>query len=129
MIYFYEELLDKSLEIIKSVNTYQDVKSDLLQINTALNDLQMPQSYKSLCRVQQLDSSMRRKYPTIQNMCSIAAQMEQALPATTQQNHSTCSQQELLTNTMKQDRIGIIVDTGIREGMAREIKDFIKEVT
>lgn len=130
MTCFYQNLLDKSFELIKSLDTYKDALSDLYQINNVLQNLQIQQPDEYLCRVRQLDLYMRQKYPMIQNIVDVATRMEQALPlAPTKQNHTAYSQQESLIFNLEQDHIGIRVDVGIKEGVGHEIKDFIEKVT
>jgi len=124
MIYFHDELIEKTLKIIQMSNTYIDVLNDLIKIQKMWDNV--CQNGISIDAVQ-LHISMKRKYPTIEKMLDVADKMP-SRKLSTRSNEPYTPQNQML-NSLRQDYYGIIIDTGIKEKIKNTIEEFIREVT
>lgn len=121
MIYFYDEVLAKTIEAIQNAHDCVDIYNDLNRIEQAKQNIQM---YGGLMTAQQLDLELRQKYPGINNMLKLAASISTPV-INTQRNRSMS---ELANSYLDQDYYGILYDTAVKKQMISDIKEFIKKV-
>ena len=69
MIYFYDDLVEKTVETIKEAYDCADILNDLNRINQAITNIKL---YGNWSAADHLDQELRQKYPCIDNMVEFA---------------------------------------------------------
>ena len=77
MIYFYDDLVAKTVETIKEAYDCADILNDLNRINQAMTNLKL---YGNWSVADQLDQELRQKYPCIDNMVEFANSIPVPVP-------------------------------------------------
>ena len=121
MIYFYNDLVVKTVETIKEAYDCADILNDLNHINQAITNIKL---YGNWSAADQLDQELRQKYPCIDNMVEFASSIPIHVPRA-QKNYSPS---EAVLSNLEQDYFGILCDTAIKKQMVHSIKEFIKNV-
>ena len=121
MIYFYEDLVAKTVETIKESYDCADILNDLNRINQAITNIKL---YGNWSSPDQLDRELRQKYPCIDNMVAFANSSPVPVPRA-KKNYSPG---EAVLSNLEQDYFGILCDTAIKKQMVHSIKEFIKNV-
>lgn len=121
MIYFYDELVAKTLETIKEAYDCADILNDLNRINQAMTNIKL---YGDWYAANQLDQELRQKYPCIDNMVNFANSISIPVPRA-KKNYSAG---EAVLSDLQQDYFGILCDTAIKKQMVHSVKEFIKNV-
>lgn len=121
MIYFYDELVAKTLETIKEAHDCAGILHDLNRIDQAIANIRL---CGGCAPAYQLDKDLRRKYPCIDSMVAVANSM----PVPAPQIKKTYSVSEAIVSNLKQDHYGILCDTALKKGLVHDIKEFIKSV-
>lgn len=117
-MHFYDELIMEVLDIIETSNDCVDVRNDIAAIKSAVESVKWYGVSPYACTI---DNTVRNKYPTINAMLRFA---NSKLPESSEPDLRT--QWKILLDNLQQDYYGIILDTGIKKGLKKEIKDFIK---
>ena len=107
MIYFYDDLVAKTVETIKESYDCADILNDLNRINQAITNIKL---YGNWSLPDQLDRELRQKYPCIDNMVAFANSIPVPVPRA------------------KKYYFIIIYDTAIKKELVHSIKEFIKNV-
>lgn len=115
MIYFYNEIVEKTLEEIKDAYDCIDIFRDINRINQAIAGVK---SGESLVIASQLDQELREKYPRIDEMINFA----NALPLTSPQAKIIYSANDEAISRLNQDYYGILCDTAIKKGFTQNIR-------
>lgn len=121
MIYFYDELVTKTVETIKEASDCADVLNDLNRINQAIANIKL---YGNWPMANQLDQELRKKYPCIDMMVDFA----NSIHVSVQRVKKNCFPSEAVLSNLKQDYFGILCDTAIKKKLVNSIKEFIKNV-
>lgn len=121
MIYFYDDLVAKTVETVKEAYDCADILNDLNRINQAITNIKL---YGSWSAADQLDQELRQKYPCIDNMVEFA----NSIPAHVPMSKKNYSPSEAVLSNLEQDYFGILCDTAIKKQMVHSIKEFIKNV-
>lgn len=121
MIYFYDELVAKTLETIKEAYDCADILNDLNRINQAMTNVKL---YGDWYAANQLDRELRQKYPCIDNMVNFA----NSIPIPVPRAKKNYSAGEAVLSDLQQDYFGILCDTAIKKKMVHSVKEFIKNV-
>lgn len=121
MIYFYDNIVAKTLETIKDAYDCADILHDLSRIEQAKINVN---SYKGLLAADQLDRELRRKYLCIDAMTNFANTM---LPPVLKGRKNYLPSEAAASNLI-QDYYGILCDTAIKKEIVQGIKQFIKSV-
>lgn len=119
MIHFYENLVAKTLETVKSAYDCADVYCDLLRINEAIKNAKQGSWAMGL----DLDQEMRRKYPVINRMDQFANALSTSI-----KNPQKHSNSEIVVSNLNEDYYGILCETAIKKGIIHSVKEFIKSV-
>ena len=119
MIHFYENLVAKTLETVKSAYDCVDVSHDLLRINEAIENAKQGNWITGA----DLDQEMRRKYPVINRMDQFATAL--STPIMNPQKYSNSA---IVLSNLNEDYYGILCETAIKKGIVRNIKEFIQSV-
>ena len=77
MIYFYDDLVEKTVETIKEAYDCADILNDLNRINQAMTNLKL---YGNWSVADQLDQELSQKYPCIDNMVEFANSIPVPVP-------------------------------------------------
>lgn len=134
IIHFQETLVEKAMETIKDAQDLSDVAKDLKEVQIGLdqvrysNLLREVDDSEKLRKLQQariLDNILRRKYPTIDIMLTLADKMPKTLssPKASGGEPKTTEYQLL-----EQDYYGILCDTLLKKKVTDSIEAFIKSV-
>ena len=121
MIYFYDDLVEKTVETIKEAYDCADILNDLNRINQAIANIKL---YGNWSMADQLDRELRQKYPCIDNMVAFA----NSTPVPEPRVKKTYSPSEAVLSNLEQDYFGILCDTAIKKQIVHNIKEFIKNV-
>ena len=121
MIYFYDDLVEKTVETIKEAYDCADILNDLKRINQAITNIKL---YGNWSAADHLDQELRQKYPCIDNMVDFA----NSIPVPVQRVKKNYSPSEAVLSNLEQDYFGILCDTAIKKQMVHSIKEFIKNV-
>lgn len=121
MIYFYDDLLVKTVEIITESYDCADIINDLNRINQASMNTKV---FGDWSAADQLDKELRQKYPCIDNMVGFANSISVPVPRV-KKNYSPS---EVVLSNLEQDYFGILCDTAIKKGIIQSTKEFIKSV-
>ena len=121
MIYFYNDLVVKTVETIKEAYDCADILNDLNRINQAITNIKL---YGNWSAADHLDQELRQKYPCIDNMVNFA----NSIPVPVPRAKKNYSPSEAVLLNLEQDYFGIICDTAIKKQMVHSIKEFIKNV-
>lgn len=121
MIYFYDDIVAKTLETIKEAHDCADILCDLSRIEQAKANVNL---YGNVLAAEQLDRELREKYPLIDKMLNFANTM--LLPAP--QGRKSYSPSEAAISNLTQDYYGILCDTAVKKEIVREMKQFIRAV-
>ena len=119
MIHFYDNIVAKTLEIIKEAHDCADILCDLSRIEQAKANVNL---YGGVSAAHQLDKELREKYSCIDAMINFANTMLPQVP----QSEKTCSPSEAAVSNLTQDYYGILCDTAVKKEVVREIKQFIR---
>ena len=114
MIYFYDELVRRTLETIKEAYDCADVLNDLNRIEQEIANIKLN---GNLFMATQLDQEMRKKYPCIDRLIDFA----NSIPIPSVRVKKSYSANEAIITSLNQDYYGILCDTAIK-------KEFIKNV-
>ena len=121
MIYFYDDLIEKTVETIKEAYDCADILNDLNRINQAITNIKL---YGNWSASDQLDQELRQKYPCIDNMVDFVNSI--SVPVSRVKKNYSSS--EAVLSNLEQDYFGILCDTAIKKQMVHSIKEFIKNV-
>lgn len=121
MIYFYDNKVAQTLEIVKSAYDCADVLNDLTRIEQAIARVK---SCGDWLTANQLDQELRKKHPSIDAMIHIASAVPSAAPRINKV-HSNC---DVVIDNLTQDYYGILYGTAIKKGLIHSAKEFIKSV-
>ena len=77
MIYFYDDLVAKTVETIKEAYDCADILNDLNRINQAITNIKL---YGNWSPADHLDQELRQKYPCINNMVEFANSIPVPVP-------------------------------------------------
>lgn len=121
MIYFYDEIIAKTLDKIKDAHDCGDVLLDLTQIEQAVIRLKSGGDWFA---ANQLDYELRQKYSCIDAMINLANTISVPSP----QAEKIYSPIEAAIANLNQDYYGILCDTAIKKGITQDIKQFIQFV-
>lgn len=121
MIYFYDDLVEKTVETIKEAYDCANILNDLKRINQAITNIKL---YGNWSAADHLDQELRQKYPFIDNMVDFA----NSIPVPVQRVKKNYSPSEAVLSNLEQDYFGILCDTAIKMQMVHSIKEFIKNV-
>ena len=121
MIYFYDELIARTLKTIKESYDCADILNDLNRINQAIENVNL---HGNCTAAYQLDQELRQKYPCINKMVDVANSM----PTPALRARRMYSASEASISDLNQDRYGILCDTAIKKQLVHNIKEFIKDV-
>ena len=121
MIYFYDDLVEKTVETIKEAYDCADTLKDLNRINQTIRNIKL---YGNWSVAVQLDRELRQKYPCINSMVDFANSFPGLMPRS-KKNYSVS---EATLSNLEQDYYGILCDTAIKKQLVRSIKEFIKNV-
>mgnify|MGYP006986469722 FL=1 len=121
MIYFYDDLIEKTVETIKEAYDCADILNDLNRINQAITNIKL---YGNWSASDQLDQELRQKYPCIDNMVDFVNSI--SVPVSRVKKNYSSS--EAVLSNLGQDYFGILCDTAIKKQMVHNIKEFIKNV-
>ena len=121
MIYFYEALIDKTLETIKKAYDCADVINDLNRIEQEITNIKV---YGNLVTANRLDQEMREKYPVINMMVDFANSF--SFPST--QVRKVYTPSDALISNLNQDYYGILCETALKKKLINDIKEFISKV-
>ena len=125
MIYFYEELVQFALKLIDVKSTQDDIKAsiDLNEINLALNNASLSQEFIDYAT--KLHKRIKKDYPEIDEMHTVAFNMRSALGMG---DDITPSKYDEVLSDLKSDMYGILVSVLLKHGKISCIKDFIEKV-
>jgi hypothetical protein len=121
MIYFYDDLISKTVETIKDAYDCADILNDLNRIKHAFKDIKL---YRNWSVANQLDQELRQKYPCIDKMVEFA----NSIPIPVPRAKKNYSPSETILSNLEQDYFGILCDTAIKKQIVHSIKEFIKNV-
>ena len=121
MIYFYDDLVARTVETIKESHDCTDILNDLNRIDQAITNINL---YGNLSVADQLDRELRHKYPCINNMVEFANFFSISEPRAKKKYSAS----EAALSNLEQDYFGILCDTAIKKQMVHSIKEFIKNV-
>lgn len=121
MIYFYDELVDRTLKMIKESYDCADVLNDLNRIEQAVTSVNL---YGNRSAAEQLDRELRQKYPCIEIMLALADSMLVRLS----QASGSLPVEEMMISNLRQDYFGILCDTALKKQLIHSTKEFIKNV-
>lgn len=121
MIYFYDDLVEKTVETIKEAYDCAGILNDLNRINQAITNIKL---YGNWSASDQLDQELRQKYPCIDNMVDFVNSI--SVPVSRVKKNYSSS--EAVLSNLGQDYFGILCDTAIKKQMVHNIKEFIKNV-
>ena len=121
MIYFYDELVTRTLETIKEAYDCADVLNDLNRIEQEIANIKLN---GNLFMATQLDQEMRKKYPCIDRLIDFA----NSIPIPSVRVKKSYSANEAIITSLNQDYYGILCDTAIKKQIIQSIKEFIKNV-
>ena len=121
MIYFYDDLVEKTVETIKEAYDCADILNDLNRINQAITNIKL---YGDWSAADHLDQELHQKYPCINNMVEFA----NSIPVPVPRAKKNYSPSEAVLSNLEQDYFGILCDTAIKKQMVHSIKEFIKNV-
>ena len=119
MIHFYDDLVFKTLDEVKSAYDCADVSHDLMRIRGAMTNAK----HGDWITGQALDQQLRLKYPCINHMDRLTSTRSASTPQS--QKLSDC---EIVFSNLNEDYYGILCDTAIKKGIIHNIKEFIKSV-
>lgn len=127
MMYLYEELKDKALQLIDAKSTTDDIKAgkDLALINEMINAIGI--SSKHINEGIILDAKLNDEYPEIQLLRDAANAMKNIVGANTNQVIYETSQ-DYIKSDLKTDCFGILVSVLMKHQVISAIKDFIRFV-
>lgn len=120
MIYFYDNLVAQTVEIIKSAYDCADVLNDLNRIKQAKARTYNGDWFTG----EMLDQELREKYPCINQLLQVA----NSFPSVSRQLEKGSSNSERITMALDQDKYGILCDTAIKKGLVHNAKEFIQFV-
>lgn len=121
MIYFYDELVTRTLETIKEAYDCADVLNDLNRIEQKIANIKLN---GNLFMATQLDQEMRKKYPCIDRLIDFA----NSIPISSVRAKKSYSANEAIITSLNQDYYGILCDTAIKKQIIQSIKEFVKNV-
>lgn len=123
MIYFHEELVAKTIEIIKDATDLADVRIDMQKIVDAQNRIQ---KFGDTITARRLDAELRKKYPIIDEMLASA----NIICSPAQQASMGANQTEATpeASALQQDYCGVLCHVAQKKGIIQSIKQFIKSV-
>ena len=121
MIYFYDELVTRTLETIKEAYDCADVLNDLNRIEQEIANIKLN---GNLFMATQLEQEMRKKYPCIDRLIDFA----NSIPIPSVRVKKSYSANEAIITSLNQDYYGILCDTAIKKQIIQSIKEFIKNV-
>lgn len=121
MIYFYDDLINKTLETIKEAYDCADVTNDLNRIEQEITNIKV---YGNLVTANTLDQEMREKYPVINMMVDFANSF--SFPST--QVRKVYTPSDALISNLNQDYYGILCETALKKKLINDIKEFISKV-
>lgn len=121
MIYFYDELVRRTLDTIKEAYDCADVLNDLNRIEQEIANIKLN---GNLFMATQLDQEMRKKYPCIDRLIDFA----NSIPIPSVRVKKSYSANEAIITSLNQDYYGILCDTAIKKQIIQSIKEFIKNV-
>lgn len=121
MVYFYDDLVKKTVETIKEADDCADILKDLKRINQTITNAK---SYGNWSVAAQLDRELRQKYPCINKMVDFANSVSLQIP----REKKNCSVSDAVLSNLNQDYYGILCDTAIKKRLVHSIKEFIKSV-
>lgn len=121
MIYFYDDLVEKTMKIIKESHDCADIVKDLNRINQTITNINLYEDYSVAV---QLNRELRQKYPCINSMVNFA----NSITIQTPRPKMIYSPNESVLLNLKQDYYGILCDTAIKKHLVHSIKEFIKNV-
>lgn len=123
-IYFKEDIVHSTLEIIKTAHDCADELNDIHRIEQAIFNVNY---YGDVATAEHLDAELRNKYPCIDNMLNIADSMP-IQPSTTPKSGSSKSSSAIIKSRLEQDKYGIICGAAVKKGIVKRIEHCIKEV-
>ncbi len=121
MIYFYENLVTQTVDIVKSAYDCADILTDLNRIEQAKERVRVSGDWYT---ANQLDEELRQKYPYIDVMNKVADSF--AVPSL--QPAMQYSIYDAVIESLTNDRYGILCGTAIKKGLIHNPKEFIKSV-
>ena len=114
MIYFYDELVRRTLETIKEAYDCADVLNDLNRIEQEIANIKLN---GNLFMATQLDQEMRKKYPCIDRLIDFA----NSIPIPSVRVKKSYSANEAIITSLNQDYYGILCDTAIKKQIIQSI--------
>jgi conjugal transfer/entry exclusion protein len=121
VIYFYENIVAKTLKTVKEAYDCADICKDINRIERAIDQAQ---NYGDWYTANQLDHELRQKYPCINAMINIASSIPLQIPQATRTN----TLNEAVIESLRQDYYGILCDTAIKKDFIHRVEEFIKTV-
>ena len=127
MMYLYENLRDKALELINTKSTIDDIKAerDLIFINDTINEINIfPQNIKEGIA---LDAQLNEEYPEIQWLRDAANTMIKNNGTNSKQIlHKTL--QKSVVDDLRTDYFGVLASILVKHNIIYAVKDFIRAV-
>ena len=117
MIYFYDDLVAKTLDTIKSAYDCADVSFDLMRINETMKNVEQGNWQAGVA----LDQEMRLKYPYINKMDQYSRTFSN--PMIQPQHQTRCS---IVFSNLNEDYYGVLCETAIKKGIVSCLEEFIK---
>lgn len=127
MMYLYEELKDKALQLVDMKSTADDIKAgrDLALINDMINVVN--KSPEHINKGISLDAKLNDEYPEIQLLCDAAKTLQNVLGTNVKENVYK-TPQNCVIDALTTDCFGILVSVLIKHQIISAIKDFIRAV-
>lgn len=120
MIYFHENVVAQTVEMIKTTYDCADILNDLERIEKAKERV----CNGDWLTGEELNRELRIKYPCIDKLMQIA----DSFPNATNQPAQILSDSKRVAILLNQDEYGILCNTAIKKGIVHGVKEFIKAV-
>ena len=133
MIYFKDSYFNMAKELIDSSHEFLDTKKDLEKIEIKMQQIEMayggqmfnPDIQKILNQAQDLNNSLRRKYPTINAIIKIADRLPRRLGAYGNSNNVL---KPVEYEMLRQDKCGILCHVVLKKEITGTIEEIIDHV-
>lgn len=119
MIYFYDDLVAQTFDIVKNAYDCADILNDLNRIKQAIAKVRSCGDWLTADR---LNHELREKYPSINAMNKAADSIPVLFPQSTKQY----TIYDAAIENLKNDAYGILCGTAIKKGLVHSAKEFIK---
>lgn len=124
MMYLYENLTDKALELIDTKSTLDNIKAekDMLLINNMINAVNISSEY--INEGIMLDKKLNDEYPEIQLLCDAANTMQNAVGINSKEIVCKTAQKSIV-DVLTIDYFGLLASVLVKHQVISTVKDFI----